>query len=80
MVCMKLEAFFYPYCPQKILVSYKQPDDVGSAGCHGELLLFSNLGAETFEHEDVGCHDNRDIVESHFIFCLMVNHTLEKLH
>ena len=68
------------YCPQKILVSNQQPDDVGCAGCHGELLLFSHLGAEAFEHEDVGRHDDRDIVESHFILVLVVDHTVEKLH
>ncbi len=72
-------ALFDAYRPQKILVSDQQADDVGCAGCHGTLLLFCNLGAEAFEHEDVGRHDNRDIVEGHFIFGLMVNHTLEEL-
>lgn len=42
--------------------------------------MFRHLGAEAFEHEDVGCHDDRDIVEGHFILGLMVNDTLEKLH
>lgn len=72
--------FLNPYCPQEILVSNQQPDDVGCARCHGELLLFCYFGAKAFEHEDVGCHDDRDIVESHFILGLVVNHTLEKLH
>lgn len=72
--------FFDPHRPQKILVSNQQPDDVGRAGRHWKLLLLRDLGAEPLEHEDVGCHDNGDIVEGHFVVGLMVNHTLEELH
>lgn len=68
------------YRPQKILIPNQQSDNAGRAGCHGELLLLCNLGPKAFEHEDVGCHDNRHVVECHLILGLVLNHTLEKLH
>lgn len=71
---------FFSYSPQEILISDQQTDNVGRAGCHGELLLFCNLGPKSFKHEDVGRHDDRDIVQGHFILGLIFNDTLEKLH
>lgn len=67
------------YRPQEVLVSDQQPDDVGCAGSHGVLLLLRNLGAKALKHEDVGRHDDGDVVEGHFVLGLVVDYTLEKL-
>lgn len=67
------------YRPQEVLVSDQQPHDVGGAGGHGVLLLLRDLRAKALEHEDVGRHDDRDVVEAHFVLGLVVDDTLEKL-
>lgn len=67
------------YRPQEVLVSDQQPHDIGSAGSHGVLLLLRDLGAKALEHEDVGRHDDGDVVEAHFVLGLVVDHALEKL-
>lgn len=66
--------------PEEVLVADEQPDDVSSAGGHGELLLFADLTAETLTHEDVGSHHHCNVVQGHLIPVLTVDHSLEELH
>lgn len=67
------------YRPQEVLVSDQQSHDVGGAGRHVVLLLLRDLRAKALEHEDVGRHDDGDVVEAHFVLGLVVDDTLEKL-
>lgn len=78
-ICRSLLLSFDSHRPQEVLVYNEQPHDIGGAGGHGVLLLLRDLGAEALKHEDVGRHDDGDVVEAHFVLGLVVDHTLEEL-